>query len=44
MKSTAEKPRVIAYRKSCRPTGTGLSHYVLLTATPEAGALVDQDR
>ncbi len=30
--SVLEKPEVIAYRKSCDPTGTGLSHYVLLDA------------
>ncbi len=28
----AEQPAVIAHRKSCDPTGTGLSHYVLLDA------------
>ncbi len=29
-----ERPEVIAYRKACRTTGTGLSHYVLLTNGP----------
>ncbi len=28
------RPAVIAYRKACRATGVGLSHYVLLTTTP----------
>lgn len=27
------RPVVIAYRKACQPTGTGLSHYVLVTST-----------
>ena len=30
MKSSAAKPAVKAYRKACRPTGIGLSHYVLV--------------
>ena len=29
-KRQAAKPAVIAYRKRCQATGTGLSHYVLL--------------
>lgn len=27
---TAERPQVIATRKTCDATGTGLSHYVLM--------------
>ena len=30
--SPVARPAVIAYRKACRPDGTGLSHYVLVTA------------
>ena len=28
MKKTT-KPAIVAYRKSCKATGTGLSHYIL---------------
>lgn len=31
-----DRPAVIAYRKACRPTGIGLSHYILLTATTQS--------
>ena len=27
---TSGKKAVIAYRKSCKATGTGLSHYILM--------------
>lgn len=32
MKKTTKKQKkdVIAYRKSCKATGTGLSHYILM--------------
>jgi len=30
MKKTTEKKEIIAYRKSCRAKGTGLSHYILM--------------
>ena len=33
MTSAPNRPVIIAYRKSCRPAGVGLSHYVLLTNT-----------
>lgn len=33
MTPTPNRPTVIARRKACRPTGVGLSHYVLLTNT-----------
>lgn len=29
MKAQSPKP-VIAYRKTCQPKGTGLSHYILM--------------
>jgi modified peptide precursor CbpA len=31
MTSVPARPLMIAYRKACRPTGVGLSHYVMLT-------------
>lgn len=31
MTSPSTQPLLIAYRKACNPSGTGLSHYVLLT-------------
>ncbi len=30
MKKTRGKKDVIAYRKSCKADGTGLSHYILI--------------
>ncbi len=30
MKAIAEKAEVIAYRKTCKVSGTGLSHYILM--------------
>ena len=30
MKKTTKKKDVIAYRKSCKAKGTGLSHYILM--------------
>lgn len=33
MKTASTKPLVAAYRKACRPTGVGLSHYVLVVNT-----------
>ena len=30
MKKTEKKKDVVAYRKSCRAKGTGLSHYILM--------------
>jgi len=30
MKKTPKKKDVIAYRKTCKATGTGLSHYILM--------------
>lgn len=30
MKKTKEVKDVIAYRKSCKAVGTGLSHYILI--------------
>ncbi|MHB1783159.1 MAG: modified peptide precursor CbpA [Acidimicrobiales bacterium] len=33
MTSVSARPEVVAYRKACRPTGIGLSHYVLVTNT-----------
>ncbi len=29
-KRSAEKKEVIAFRKACKATGTGLSHYILM--------------
>lgn len=34
MTPSIKKPAVMAYRKACRPTGTGLSHYVLVVNAP----------
>ena len=31
------RPTVIAYRKACRPEGTGLSHYVLVAGAVPRG-------
>ena len=33
MTSVFVRPVVIAYRKACQPTGTGLSHYVMVINT-----------
>jgi len=29
-KTSTKKPEVVATRKSCKATGTGLSHYVMM--------------
>ncbi len=34
MTAAINKPAVAAYRKACRPTGIGLSHYVLVVNAP----------
>ena len=34
MKTASTKPSLASYRKACRPTGVGLSHYVLVVNTP----------
>ena len=36
---TSERPEVISYRKTCRASGTGLSHYVLLTRAQRDGSV-----
>lgn len=44
---TARHRSIIAYRKTCNPVGTGLSHYILLTnpsalGSGKAGGLDEQ--
>ena len=34
MTTSNTKPAVTAYRKACKPTGIGLSHYVLVVNRP----------
>ncbi len=34
MKTASTKPSLASYRKACRPTGVGLSHYVLVVNRP----------
>jgi modified peptide precursor CbpA len=33
MKQSRKKSGIIGYRKTCKATGTGLSHYILMHGT-----------